>query len=78
MFTCNPVSGNTRQTMICAQRGFGAQMVSGNAQGDTYVVEKETCAIASQLTRQAEQMTLGEVGTSNRCRQRRGSRTRAV
>ncbi len=62
MFTCNPASGNVHQTVICAQRGIGEPLVSGQAQGDAYLVDKETLRVDSQLTNQTDQLTLGDSG----------------
>ncbi len=41
VFTANPVTGDRSQTVITAVRGLGERLVSGQADGDEWIVERD-------------------------------------
>jgi pyruvate,water dikinase len=64
LFTANPVTGARDQLMINAAWGLGEAIVSGSVTPDTFIVNKQTGAIASQEIASKEVMTVRlETGT---------------
>jgi pyruvate,water dikinase len=57
-FTANPVTGARGEMMINAAWGLGEAIVSGQVTPDTFVVNKQTGAIASQEIASKEVMTV--------------------
>ncbi|MFP5503727.1 MAG: PEP/pyruvate-binding domain-containing protein [Candidatus Sericytochromatia bacterium] len=54
LFTANPVSGKRREAMVSAVYGLGEGLVSGAIDADTWVLDRETGAIAADIVEKRE------------------------